>query len=288
MQILANGLLTGATIAVLALAFQLIYLPTKIFHIALGAVYTVVPLVTWGCNKAGLPWNAATVAGLLAGVLFSALIDLVNHVPLGRRGAGYVAHLLSSLGVYIVTIQAVVIIWGNEAKALWTTPGVVRLGDVILPMTHVVSGIVSLAALALFALWLRYSQIGLTFRALADNPREVALRGYDIGMLRLLAFGVSGLLTGVAALLEAQAVGFYPFGGLNALMVAVTAAIIGGGTSLLGPVIAGFLIGVVRAEVVWRLSAEWQDGITFALLMMCLIIRPQGLIARRGRVEAAA
>jgi branched-chain amino acid transport system permease protein len=288
MQVLVNGLLTGATIAVLALAFQLVYLPTKIFHIAQGAVYTVVPLVVWECKQSGIPWGAAVTIGLVTGMLFSALIDLVNHGPLDRRGAGYVAHLLSSLGVYIVTIQVVVIVWGNETKMLWSTTGIVRLGDVIVPMSHAISGLVSVGVLVLFALWLRFSKIGLTFRALADNPKEVALRGYNVRLLRLIAFVVSGLLTGVAAILEAQAIGFYPFGGLSALMVAVTAAIIGGRTSLVGPVIAGFLIGIVRAQVIWRFSAEWQDGVTFVLLMICLIVRPQGFISRRGRIEAAA
>ncbi len=115
-----------------------------------------------------------------------------------------------------------------------------RLGGAILPMTHVISILASLAALLIFYFWLEYSKLGLIFRALADNAREAALRGYNVSLLRVLAFALSGLLTGVASLLEAQAVSFDTFGGLDALLVAVTAAIIGGGTSLLGPVIAAF------------------------------------------------
>jgi branched-chain amino acid transport system permease protein len=287
-QILANGLVTGATIGILALAFQLVYLPTKVFHIALGAVYTVVPLITWQAFQLGLPWFFAAILGLMAGVVFSVAIDVFNHMPLRRRQAGYVAHLLSSLGIYIVTVQAVVIIWGNETKALWATHGVVRFGDIILPMTHVVSCVASAATLILFYMWLMFSKIGLIFRALADNPKEAALRGYNVNLLRSLAFGISGLITGIGALLEAQAVGFYPFGGMIAFSVAVNAAIIGGGSSLLGPVLAGFLIGFVRAEVVWTMSAQWEDGITFLLLMAFLLIRPQGIIARRSRIEAVA
>ena len=288
MQVLANGIINGSTIALLALSFQLVYMPTRAFHVALAAVYTVVPLLTWQLAAWGLPWTVASAAALLGGMAFSAAIDLFNHVPLQRRRAGYVAHLLSSLGIYIVTVQVVVIVWGNETKSLWEMPGVLRFAGVIITLPHAVSGLVAIATLAAFFAWLRYSDAGLTFRALADNSKEVALRGYNVSRLRLLAFCISGLLAGVAALLEAQSVGFYPYGGLDAFVVAVAAAIIGGRTSLLGPVLAGFLIGYARSEVAWTLSAQWQDGVIFVLLMVFLLLRPQGLIARRGRIEADA
>ncbi|HEY1723006.1 MAG TPA: branched-chain amino acid ABC transporter permease [Magnetospirillaceae bacterium] len=288
MQIIANGLVTGATVALLALAFQLVYLPTKAFHMALAAVYAAVPLLTWQLHLLGCSWLLSAIIGVVAGVLFSIAIDIFNHMRLARRRAGYVAHLLSSLGIYIATVQVIVIIWGNESKALWETHGLFRMPGALLPMSHLLSGLAAIATLILFFVWLRFSNIGLTFRALADNAKEVALRGYNVNTLRLVAFGISGFLGGIAALLEAQQIGFYPYSGLDALVIAITAAIIGGRTSLLGPVIAGFLIGLVRAEVVWITSPQWQDGITFLLLIAFLFARPQGLIARRGRVEAEA
>jgi branched-chain amino acid transport system permease protein len=222
------------------------------------------------------------------GVAFSAAIDVFNHMPLARRRAGYIADLISSLGIYIVAIQLIVIAWGNESKVLWEIHGVARFAGVIMTMAQVITGVACSITLATFFAWLQYTDIGLTFRALADNPKEVALRGYNVNSLRLLAFGISGLLAAIAALLEAQSFGFYPYGGLDAIIVAVTAAIIGGRTSLLGPVLAGFLIGFLRAEVIWTMSAQWQDGITFVLLMAFLILRPQGIVARRGRIEAEA
>jgi branched-chain amino acid transport system permease protein len=288
MQPVANGLIVGATIAVLALAFQLVYLPTRVFHVAIAGVYTIVPLVAWQCFQHGWPWYVAIMAGALVGVAFSVAIDLVNHAPLARRRAGYVAHLISSLGIYIITVQVIVLIWGNEPKALWELHGIVRLGGVILSMPQAIGGGVCAVALAVFFVWLQYTSVGLTFRALADNPKEVALRAYNVNALRLMAFGISGLLVAVTALLDAQAYGFQPYSGLDAFIVAVTAAIIGGRTSLLGPMIAGFIIGLLRAEIVWTISAQWQDAITFVLLMVFLVFRPQGIVARRGRIEAVA
>jgi branched-chain amino acid transport system permease protein len=77
-----------------------------------------------------------------------------------------------------------------------------------------------------------------------------------------------------------------PYGGLNALLPAVVAVIIGGKDKYLGPVIGSILIGVIRAETVWFLSSTWQDTITFLLFTIFLFFRPRGLMGRKVRLEA--
>jgi branched-subunit amino acid ABC-type transport system permease component len=65
MQILVNGLISGLILAVLALGFTAVYLPLKIFYLALGAVYTIVPFLVWGMMQAGWPWYLASVVAIL-------------------------------------------------------------------------------------------------------------------------------------------------------------------------------------------------------------------------------
>ncbi len=211
MQIIANGLVTGATVALLALAFQLVYLPTKAFHMALAAVYyrgAAVDLAVPSAGTALVSVGHSRPGGRRA--FFRRHRHLQPHAP-GTRRASYVAHLLSSLGIYIATIQLIIILWGNESEGrCGRTHGLLRIPGVLLPMSHLVGGLAAVAALALFFIWLRFTDIGLTFRALADNAKEVALRGYNVNRLRLMAFGISGLLGGLAALLEAQQIGFTP------------------------------------------------------------------------------
>ena len=86
----------------------------------------------------------------------------------------------------------------------------------------------------------------------------------------------------------AREIGFHPHSGLDTLLLAVVAAIIGGQGSFIGPIIGGLLLGIVRSEVVWHISAQWQDGVTFLLLALFLLLRPQGIVARRARLEAEA
>jgi branched-chain amino acid transport system permease protein len=287
MQILVNGIITGLTIAVLALAFIVVYLPTQVFHVALGGIYVLVPFVTWAGIQAKIPWSLSVLLAILTTLAVSLLCERFNHRPLERKGAGSGVHLVSSLGIYIILVQIVALIWGNETKVLRTgLDGVVKFGAIVLTNAQLGAAMISVVTLAIFYLWLHYSQLGLQFRALADNPKEFALRGYNVHRLRLLAFGISGLLGAVSSLLVAYDIGFDPNGGLSAVLLAVVAAIIGGRQSFLGPILGGILLGVIRSEVVWFLSARWQEAVTFLILALFLFLRPNGILGAKVRLEA--
>jgi branched-chain amino acid transport system permease protein len=287
MQILVNGLISGLILAVLALGFTAVYLPLKIFYLALGAVYTIVPFLVWGMMQAGWPWYLASVVAIGVGIGISLSCEWLNHSRLERQGASSGAHLISSLGIYIVVVQTVAMTWGNETKVLRAgLDGVLQLGGVTVTYAQVTGAIVSVVMLGGFLLWLQYSQLGLKFRAVADNAREFALRGYNVDRLRLLAFGLAGGMAGVSSLLVAYDIGFDPNGGLAAVLLAVVAVIIGGQRSFWGPICGGILLGVVRSQVVWFLSARWQEAVTFAILALFLFLRPQGLFGQKMRLEA--
>ena len=287
MQVLINGLISGATIALLALAFAVVYLPTRVFHIALAGIYSVAPFIALSLATAGLPWPICAGAALAVGTALSVGCEWLNHAQLDRKGVGPGLHLVSSLGIFIVLVQVIAMIWGNDARSLRQgVDEVFSFAVITLTRAQAIAALASCGLMLLFFLWLRFSNRGLQFRALADNPVQLALFGYNIRRLRLLAFGMSGLLAAACSLMVAFDVGFDPHGGLNALLLAVVAAIIGGRESFWGPVLAGFLLGVVRAEVVWYASARWQDAITYSLLVIFLFLRPEGLIGRKMRLEA--
>jgi branched-chain amino acid transport system permease protein len=280
-------LIAGLTTAVLAVAFSTVYLPTRVFHVALGGIYAAVPFVAWACANAGWPPLASVAAAVAVGIALSFGTELLNHGPLEKRQASSGAHLVASLGAYTVMVAGVSLIWGNETKVLRT--GIDQtfiFGGVVLTQAQVVAAIVAIFLIAAFYLLLKFTNIGLQFRALADNPVEFALRGYNVERLRLLAFGVSGALGSASALLVAHDVGFDPHGGLPMLLLAVVAVIIGGKQSFAGPALGAILLGLIRAEVVWFTSARWQDAATFLLLAICLYVRPQGLLGRKQRLEA--
>jgi branched-chain amino acid transport system permease protein len=288
MQILCNGLISGLTVGLLAMAFNVVYLPTRVFWLALAAVYASVPFIAWQILQWNSSWALAGSVAIAFGVLLSIACEALNHSPLERKRASSGVHFVSSLGIYIVAVEAIALGWGNETKVLHDgLDTIVKVSAITLTHGQLLAAVVSLALLAIFYTWLRWSKWGLQLRALADNPIQLALHGYDTRYLRLLAFGLAGFLASVCALLVAYDIRFDPHVGLTALLLAIVAVIVGGRSTWVGPVLGALVLGVLRAQVVWFFSAKWQDAVTFALLALFLFLRPQGLLGRKTRLEAA-
>lgn len=288
MQVLLNGAISGLTLAVLALSFMVVYLPCRVFYLALAGIYALVPYITLSCLRHGWPVWLAAVAAIATGIGASLLCELINHAPLERKRASPGAHLIASLGLYLILVQIVAIVWGNETQVLRAgIDTVFRFGEaIILTRAQVMAGFGSLVLLTAFYFWLRFSNLGLQLRAMADNPIQLALHGYNIRRLRLFTFAMSGFLASASALAVANDVGFDPHGGLPVLLLAIVAVIVGGNTSFLAPVLGGLLLGVTRAAAVWHWSARWQDAVTFLLLALFLLFRPHGILGRKMRLEA--
>lgn len=289
MQVLLNGLISGLAIAVLALAFATVYIPSRVFHVAQGAIYTAVPFVAWTSLQRGYQLPAAMGVALLSGLVLSVACELINHWRLEQRGAAPGAHLIASLGAYIVIVQAVAMIWGTETKSLRTgLDAVVSVGKAEVTHAQILTAGACVATLAAYFLWLKCTNLGLQFRALAENPIEFALRGYSVRRARLLAFLVSGLLTATVAVVTAHDIGFDQSGGLTVLAPAIVAVIIGGRQSFIGPVLGGLMLGLTRAGVGWYLATRWQEAVTFLVLVLFLFLRPGGIMGQSGRLEAEA
>jgi len=285
-MILAYGVVNGLVIALLALGFSLVYLPARVFNIALAGLYSLTPFLAWSLIEHGLGTGGSIAMAIAVAVGISLLLEVVNHGPLERKGAPSSAHLVTSLGSYMVIIELIVLIWDNESKVLGI--GSRELSPLLglrLMNSQIVAGTVSAVLLALSYGWLHGTRNGLVLRAIADNPTQASLYGLSIRRARLFAFGLSGCLGASAALLRASDVGFGPHLGIEALLPAVAALIIGGRDSLWGPLVGGLVVGILRSLALWLFASQWQEPITFTAMLFFLLLKPQGLVGRRTRVE---
>lgn len=286
MQTLINGLIQGLIIALIASGFSIVYNTTGIFHVAQGAIYALAPFIVLAGIQAGLGWPLSISISLAITILLAILLEQINHGPLQKREASKEIHLIASLGAYIILTQAIAVIWGNETRVLQEGVDVTyTFGDVILVRSQIIGGAFSIILIAGFFLWLKRTEIGLQFRALSDNPVQLALLGYNTRRLRLLVFAFSGFFTAVAAVLTALDVGFDPHSGLSAVLIGLVATIIGGRGSFIGPAIGAIMLGILRAQVTWHASARWEEAATFFLLVIFLFFRPQGILGKIGRIE---
>ncbi len=287
-QVILNALISGLTLSILSLGFSIIYRATGIFAIALAGAYALAPYLARQSFQLGSTWITAVSISLLAPILIMGAAELWNHRPLSKKSTSFAGHFMVSLGLYIVLIQVIVLVWGNESRTFRSgADATFALGrGMILTRSQVIAAVVSSLTISVFYLGFRHTNLGLRLRALSDNPNQLALLGCNIHSLRLVATTLAGLLASLSGLLTALDVGFDPFTGMRALLPAIVAVIVGGNGSFWAPVIGGILIGFLRVEVVWLWSARWQEVSTFLVLVAVLLLRPQGIFGKRVRVEA--
>ena len=287
MQFLANGISSSAAIALLAVAFQFVYLPTRVFFLGLAGIYALAPFVSYSILRHGGGLGLAVTGAIVVSAVLSLLCDWTCHGPLSREKASDGIQLLTSLGIYIVIVQTISIFWGSDWKHLRAdTNDVFQWGGAHITSAQAAKLIAAVILIGTCAAVIRFSGFGVRVRALADSPTQFALWGYNVRRYRMAAYALAGSLASMSALVTAYDYGFEPQAGLPALLLAIIAAIIGGKTLVAGPVAGALILGMLRIGVEWQWSARWQEPITFAVLAIFLVLRPQGLLSRRNRLES--
>jgi branched-chain amino acid transport system permease protein len=286
-QLLANGLVNGCGYALVALGFAFVYNTTRIFHFAHGAVYALAAYVFYSLfAQLGIPIILAAPGTVLLIAIAGVLIDELLHAPLDRRDASMLIHLLSSIGLYTVIVNVIALLYGNQTKVMSSGVGTTySFGGVTLVRIQVVTVIAAVVILGAVFVVLWKTRLGKMMRAMRDDPELVAVMGINPRSLRWAVFSLGSGLAAVAAILMGLDVGIDPHIGLSAILNGAVAAIIGGVGLFEGAVLGGLLVGLLQALVVWQASAQWQDAITFVVLILFLLFRPEGILGEKRRVE---
>lgn len=286
-QFLANGVAQGSIYALVAIGFALIYQITKVFNIAQGGTYVISAYVFYTTWRAlHLPVGLGLVFGLSAGVLFVILTERFVFLPLYKKGASSGISLISSIGLYIIVVNLIALIFGNETKIL--SPGVEKtfsFAGVILTRIQIFEIIACFAGVPLLVIFLKVSNLGRKIRGVIDNPRLIAALGKDPVRIRVAACAIGAILIGVGSCLVAVDVGIDPQIGIGAVLNGAVGMIVGGISSLVGAAIGGMILGLIQSLVVYQTSARWQSAITFLVLIIFLVFRPEGLFGARKRAE---
>lgn len=286
LQFLANGLCAGSLYSIVALGFGLIYNSTNIFHFAHGAVYIISAyalyfvLVILQIN----PLIAFLISIVIA-ALYGILIDLLIYRPLVKKNISPFAFMISSFGIYLFTVNLIALLFGNETKVL--NPGIEKtyqFSSVILTRIQIYSFLTFVFITFLFFIS-KKTKYGKLILAYSNNQKLAEVLGYNSSVIKIFIFGIGSLLAGIAANLSALDVGIDPHVGMSALLISAVSVIIGGVKIFEGALLGGILIGIIQSLVVWQFSAQWIDAATFLILILFLLLRPQGILGIKQRIE---
>lgn len=287
LQLLANGLVTGCSYALVALGFALIYNTTRIFHFAHGAVYTLgayLFFTFWSLWH--IPFILSLFLAFIAIALIGILIDETVYLPLVRRGSSPLVYIVSSLGLYIIIINIIAMLYGNETKIpLSGLQPTYTFGGIILARIQLLIFLCFILISVVFFLVLRKTRLGITLRAMRDDPELISVMGIDTIFIRRIVFSLGSVLAAMAAVLNSLDVGMDPHVGMSAILSGAVAVIIGGVGIFEGAILGGVLLGILQSLAIWQISARWQDPITFLILILFLLFRPQGILGKRRRME---
>lgn len=286
LQQLLNGLVLGSLYALVAVGFSMIYGIVRLINFAHGDVLMVAAFAALGLlTVAGLPLWLGIVGVLTVGALLALLIDLTVFRP--QRGAPQVNGFITSLGVSILLQNLGILLLSGQPRPFnlpdWLRVNLDLWGGRIsvLELGIVLLTLLTLAALTLFV---QRSRLGIAMRATAENPMAAQLMGIRINRAIATAFGVGGALAGLAGLLWAGRAGqIEPLMGFLPGLKAFVAAVIGGVGSLPGAVLGGYLLGFAEVLFVGLLPpvyGAYRDAFVFGLLILILLVLPNGLLGR--------
>lgn len=285
-QVLMNGILAGLTWGLVGLGFSMVYSTARFFHFAYAATFLVGAYVgvslTW---LTGVPLVLSVCGAVAAATILGLMIEVFVYQPLRKSGANSLALFLASLGIVIVVENSVALLFGSEIQVPGERISLAGLHILGAQITGIQFGS-AVVVLALFsAIWVftHLTLMGKRMRAVAADTELAVAVGIDERAAVTIAILIGSALSGVSGFLLAYDTSTTPTMGFTVLLIGVTAAIIGGMGSLPGALLGGFFIGIAQHVGAWFLSAEWQEGIVFAILLVFLLVRPQGFFGKSLR-----
>jgi branched-chain amino acid transport system permease protein len=279
-----TGLGLGALYFLIASGLSLIYGLMGVLNFAHGAFLTVGAYAMW-FTESKLPGIAVlprfllgALAGLVAGGVFAALVELVLIRPLYKR---HIEQVLVTVGLGLATTALVVAIWGNDARTVaapaWLSETTTVLGAHI-PNDRWILIIAAVVVLIALNAFLKRTRYGLIIRAGVENRAMVTALGIDVRRAFTLVFAIGGVAAALAGVLS----GVYfstvdPARGTSLLIFAFIVVVIGGLGSLRGTAGAAVVVGLVQQYANYYASSGLGDLSVVLLLGLVLLVRPGGL-----------
>lgn len=285
-QFVINGLITGVIYSLLAIGFALVYNTTRIFHIAMAGIYVFAAYMFWLFSvQIGLPLLLAAGVAVALTMGLSLITEVAVYRPLKRRKASLNIALIASIGMMIVIDNIVAMIFGNETKVVPNDflPTIIW-GNLIITTPQMYQAVIGIVIIVTFLLVLSAADWGKRLRALSADETLFTTLGYNSSVTRVVVFLASGVFIGVASCLTVYDVGMDPNMGMNVLVSAVVAMIIGGVGRFSSCLLGGLTLGVLQSVTVYFFSSNWQNAVTFLVLLIFLFLRPQGIAGYKQRI----
>ncbi len=284
LNVAVSGLLTGLIYGLSALGLSVIFGVIRIVNFAHGEIMVIGMFATLvlfrhlGIDP--LYCIPIVAAGLfvLGYLLQDLVVRRVVHLP------DYMQFLLMA-AIAVVLVSLCLMIFGPDAQGVQVSYAYdsFAIGPLLVDKVKIYAGIAALIASGILFAFFRYTDTGKAIRACGDNPTGALVVGLNVRRLFALTFGIGTACLGAAGAILVLLIDVHPYLGPSYTLLAFIIVIIGGLGSLPGALLGGLLIGVSEALAGLLLQPSLKSAVSFALLILVLLLRPQGLMGKVAR-----
>ena len=285
LQQVINGLSLGSIYALIALGYTMVYGIIKLINFAHGDIYMLGAYVAFiTTTYFGFSFFPAMIASMVVCGILGVLIERIAYKPL--RHATRISALITAIGVSYVLEYTTQYVMGSEVKTYPTllSNSSFSLGPVTISMQQVYIFTITIVLMIALQLIIKKTKMGRAMRAVSVDEDAAKLMGINVDTTISFTFLLGSSLAGVAGIL----VGIYynsidPLMGMVPGLKAFIAAVFGGIGSVPGAMIGGLFIGIAETMVVAYGSSLYRDAIVYLILILILIIKPDGLLGKNQR-----
>ncbi|TWT00745.1 branched-chain amino acid ABC transporter permease [Reyranella sp. CPCC 100927] len=288
-QLIFAGVCVGAVYALIALGLNLTFWTTRTLNFSQGSLMMLCAVVAVAVLDGGFNIYLGLLAGVAVTGVTAAATEAIAIRPLIKL-TGSMGWVVTTLGVGIFMQGFVSKFFGSQALAfpsfLFSPRDHVEIFGVRLSAQYLIILVIALVLVLLFELFQRRTAWGRALQAVSADPDLAAVMGIPVRLVVTLSFVASGLLAGIAGVLVAQITGTVDAAfGFNLLIFGFVAAVIGGMGSTWGALLGGIFLGIMEKLVGGYISTAAEQAIAFALLMIMLAVRPEGLLGEKEFVK---
>jgi branched-chain amino acid transport system permease protein len=285
LQLVFAGVCVGAAYALIAMGLSLTFWTTKTLNFGQGSLLMLGAVASTALIGAAVPPGIAVALALLGTGLLMVAVERVAIRPL-LRSEGSMGWVVSTLGLGFLVQGFVAKFFGSQAIAVpslvFESTTFVSIGRIQIAAQSLSVLVVSAVLMVAMDIFVRKSAWGRAVRAVAHDESAASVAGIPVRKVVVVSFVASGILAGLAGVLLSQINGTVdPAFGFNLMVFGFVAAVFGGMGSVRGAMVGGLALGVIEKLVGGYLSTAFENGIAFAILMVILVWRPQGLFGQK-------
>ncbi len=289
LQLVFAGVCVGSTYALIAMGLSLTFWTTRTMNFGQGSLLMAGAVAATTLITAKLPPALAVVAGTLLTAVLMIVVERIAIRPLIKSSES-MGWVVSTLGFGLFLQGFVAKVFGSQAivfpSLMFGAQDFVKILGIQVSAQYLAVLALSVALMVAMELFLRRSRWGRAVRAVSHDAEVAALAGIPVRRIVVLSFAASGLLAGLAGIMVSQITGTVePQFGFHLIILGFVAAVFGGMGSIVGALIGGIALGIAEKLAGGFISTAFGDAMAFAILMVILAIRPQGLFGQREVVK---